>query len=177
MVNRDRRQHEHHLLNTAEIAQWSNTVTAPFNNIHPPMLPYDDPVNSIQYRSQAYSQPYEPNYTTVPTLASCTTSDGHSTTDAVYTPNNRNPNRYEGGNAKQIQTPCSPISMDFDPMSSHIHGYLPQPSRVHGQDFTYGTQKIAMSAQSPPIRSNDQNSRSYEECGAAESQEGSQSFY
>lgn len=177
IVNRDRRQHENHLLNTAEIAQWSNSVTAPFNNIHPPMLPYDDPVNSIQHRSQAYGEPYEPNYSAVPTLATCKTSDGHSTTDAVYTTNNRNPNPYEGGNAKHTQTPCSPISMDFDPMNSHIHGYPPQPSRAHGQDFTFGTEKTTMSAQSPPIRANHQSSRSYEEFGTAQGHEGNQSFY
>ena len=67
--------------------------------------------------------------------------------------------------------------MDFDPMSLHIHGYLPQPSRVRGQDFTYGTQKTAMSAQSPPTHSNNQNLRSYEKYGAAEGHKGSQSFY
>ena len=69
------------------------------------------------------------------------------------------------------------MSMDFDPMSSHIHGYPPQPSRVRVQDFTYGTQETAISAQSPPIRSNNQNSRSYEESGTAQGHEGSQSFY
>ena len=128
----------------------------------------------MQYRSQAYGEPYEPNYVAVPTLATCTTSDG---TDAVYTTNNRNPDPYEAGNAKQADTPRSPISMDFDPMSSHIHGYPPQPSLAYGQDFTYGTQKATLSAQSPPMRFNNQNKHMYDEFGAAEGHKGSQSFY
>ena len=138
------------------------------------MLPYDDPVNSMQYRSQAYGEPYEQNYIAVPTLATCTTSDG---TDAAFTTNNRNPNPYEGGYTKRAQIPRSPVYMDFDTMSSHIHGYPPQPSLPHGQDFTYGTQKTTMAARSPPTRFNNQNTRSYDEFGAAEDHEGSQSFY
>ena len=174
IVNIGHHQHEHHAFNTAEIAQWTNSVTAPFTGIHPPMLPYDDQINNIQYRSQTYSEPYGFTHTTVPTLATCAASDGHST-DAVYTAN-RNPNPYEGGNMQLTQTPCSTISMDFEAMTSHIHGYR-QPSRVHGQDFTSGTQNTTLSAQSPPIHSDKQTTPSYEEDSTSQDHDGSQTFY
>ena len=174
IVNVGHRQHEHHALDSAEIAQWTNSVTAPFSGIHPPMLPYDDQMNNTQYCSQAYSEPYGSNHTTVPTLATYAASDGHST-DTVYTAN-RNSSPYEGGDTQLTQTPCSTISMDLDTMTSHIHGY-PQPSRVHGQDFTYGTQNTTFSAQSPPTHSNSQNSRSYKEGSTSQGHDGSQTFY
>lgn len=173
VANIDYRQHEHHLLNTAEIAQWTNSVAAPFMRVHPPMLPYDDHQNSIQYHSQAYSEPYGSNHTTVATLATSVASDGHST-DAVYAAK-KNSNPYEGDNTQLTQSPCSTMTVDFGSTASHIHGYH-QPSRFHGQDFTYGTQETTSSAQSPPRHSSNQNSRFYEEGSASQGRDGSQTF-
>ena len=165
--------HAHHASNIAEIAQWTNSVTD-FTDIHPPMLPYDDQNNSLQYHSQAYGEPYGSPHTMVPPLATYTASDGHST-DAIYAPN-RYPNPYEAGNMPLTQTPHSTTSMEFDPMASHIHGYL-QPSRVHGQDFTYGTQTPTLSAQLPLTHSNNQTTHSYEGGSTSDGDDGSQSLY
>ena len=174
VADMDYRQHEQHLLNTTEIAQWSNSITAPYIGIHPPMLPYDDQNNRIQYHLQGYNEPYGFNHTMVPTLATGAASEGHST-DAVYAAN-ANPSPYEGGNMQLTQTPCSTTPVNFQSIASHIHGY-PQPSRVHGQDFTYGTQNTSWSAQSPPIHPNNQTSPSYEGDSTSQGHDGSQAFY
>ena len=174
IINTGHRQHEKHVSNTAEIAQWTNSITAPFTGIHPPMLPYDDQNNSIQYRSQVYSELYGSTHTTVPTFATGTASGGHSI-DAVYA-SNRNPNPYEEQNTQFTQTPYSTTSMDFDSMTSHIHGYR-QPSRIHGQDLTYGTENPTLSAQGPPIHPKNQTTPSYEEGSTSQDHDGSQTFH
>ena len=166
-------QHGHHASNIAEIAQWTNSVAPPFTDIHPPMLPYDDQNNSLQYNSQAYGELYGPPLTTAPPLATYAASEGHST-DAIYAPN-RYPNPYEAGNMPLTQTPHSTTSMEFDPMTSHTHGYL-QLSRAHGQDFTYGTQTPTLSAQVPPTHSNNQTEHSYEGGSTSDGHNGSQSL-
>ena len=166
-------QHAHHAFNIAEIAQWTNSVTD-FTGIHPPMLPYDDQNNSLQYHSQAYGEPYGSPLTTAPPLATYAASDGHST-DAIYAPDGY-PNPYEAGNMPLTQTPHSTTSMEFDTMTSHIHGYL-QPSHVHGQDFTYGTQTPTLSAHILPNHSNKQTTHSYEEVSTSDGHDGSQSLY
>ena len=166
-------QHPHHASNIAEIPQRTHSVMD-FTGIHPPMLPHDDQNNSLQYHSQAYGEPYGSPLTTAPPLGTYAASDGHST-DAIYAPN-RYPNPYEAGNMALTQTAHSTTSMGFDPMTSHIHGYL-QPSRIHGQDFTYGTQTPTLSAQVSLNHSNNQTTRSYEGGSTSDDHDGSQSLY
>ncbi|KAK0509082.1 hypothetical protein JMJ35_008453 [Cladonia borealis] len=166
---------EHRAFNTAEIAQWTNSITPPFTDIHPPMLPYEDQDNNnLQYHTQAYSEPYGSNHTTVATLATGPASAGYST-DAIYASNNY-PTSYEGGNIPLTRTPCSTISMEFESMTPHIHGYR-QPSHVHGQAFAYGTQKNTFSAQSCPIHADNPTTPSYDEESASQDHEASQTLY
>ena len=174
-VNTGHRQHEHRAFNTAGIAQWSNSITAPFTDIHPPMLPYDDQNNNnLQYRTQVYGEPYGSTHTTVATLATGPTTAGYST-DAIYA-SNKNPTSYEGGSTPLSRTPCSTTSMEFESMTSHIHGYH-QPSLVHGQDLTYDTQNTNFSAQSFPIHSDSPTTPSYDEESASQDHETSQTLY
>lgn len=174
IANIGHHQHENHASNTAEIAQWTDSNTAPFTGIHPPMLPYDDQNNyNLQYSTQAYGEPYGSTHTTVATLATGAASDGYST-NAIYA-SNRNPNPYEGGNTPLTRAPCSTISMDFESMTSHSQGYR-QPSHVHGQDLTYGTHNPTSSAQDPPIQSDYQIAPSYEEVSTSEGHDGSYPF-
>ena len=175
IVNIGNRQNEHRTFNTAGISQWTNSITPPFTHIHPPMLPYEEQDNNnLQYDTQAYGDPHGSTHTTVATLATGPASAGYST-DAIYACN-KNPTSYEGGSTSLSRTPCSTTSMEFESMTSHIHGYR-QPSFVHGQDLTYDTQNTTLSAQSFPLHSDDPTTPSYDEGSESQDYEASQALY
>ena len=174
-VNTGHRQHEHRAFNTAGIAQWSNSITAPFTDIHPPMLPCDDQNNnSLQHRTQAYGEPYGVTHNPVATLATDPTTAVYST-DAIYA-SKKIPTSYEGGSTPLSRTPCSTTSIELGSMTSHIHGYR-QPSFGHGQDLTYDTQNTTLSTQSFPLRSDDPITPSYDEGSESQDYEASQTLY
>ena len=139
------------------------------------MLPYEYQDNyNLQYGTQAYGGLHGSTHTTVATLTTDPASAGYST-DAIYA-SNKSPTSYDGGNTSLTRTPCSTISMEFDSMTPHLHGCI-QPSRVHGQDFTYGTQDTTFSAQSFPIHSDNPVTPSYDEGSESQDYEASQTLY